>query len=127
MMRRFQLHRTVDETGISGTGLVAEGAEFGDGRCVIRWTVDVNSTAVYDSLDDVVKIHGHGGKTQVVWFDQDEGTASLRVVRLGRDDTRGDWSLYGRTASGALGCVYVTDHELTSLVSQIARYAQVRP
>lgn len=126
-VRRFQLHRSVDETGVSGTGLVAEGAQFCDGRCVIRWTVDVNSTAVYDSLHDVVKIHGHGGKTQVVWVDEAEGIASLRVVRLQSGHPRGQWTLYGRTASGALGSVYVTDDELSALVGQIVRYAQVAP
>jgi hypothetical protein len=68
-MRRFELHRTVDETGISGTGVVAQGNEFDDGTCVMRWTVGPSSTAVYDSIVDIDAIHGHGGKTQIVWLD----------------------------------------------------------
>jgi hypothetical protein len=64
--RLFHLHRTEDETGISGTGLVAEGVVFGDGTVALRWLTETSSTAVYDSLQDVVKIHGHGGRTQVV-------------------------------------------------------------
>lgn len=66
-MRMFTLHRDVDETGISGTGLVAEGIEFYDGTCALHWVTRTASTAVYASLQDVLAIHGHGGKTRVVF------------------------------------------------------------
>jgi hypothetical protein len=66
-VRAFELWRHKDETGISGTGIVAEGVQFGDGSCVLRWTAAVRSTVFYDSLADVEKIHGHVGKTEVVW------------------------------------------------------------
>jgi hypothetical protein len=36
-MRRFQLHRDHDVTGVSGTGLVAEGAAFYGGATRIVW------------------------------------------------------------------------------------------
>lgn len=65
-MRLFELHRDVDETGISGTGVVAQGVEFDDGRCAMRWLPGVTSTVVYDSLGDLERIHGHGGKTRIV-------------------------------------------------------------
>ena len=63
---RFELHRDVDETGVSGTGVVAEGLRFSDGTCAMRWKTEHTSTAVYRSLIDVQKIHGHDGKTRVV-------------------------------------------------------------
>jgi hypothetical protein len=68
-MRRFELHRDVDETGVSGTGMVAQGVRFDDGRCAMRWLTDTASTACYDSALDVEVIHGHNGKTRVVWVD----------------------------------------------------------
>ena len=68
-MRRFELHRHEDETGISGTGLVAWGVCFPDGRCALRWNTAVASTACYDSLGDLEAIHGHNGRTEVVWVD----------------------------------------------------------
>lgn len=38
-MRLFKLHRDADETGVSGTGVVAEGVEFHDGLAEeIRWS-----------------------------------------------------------------------------------------
>lgn len=67
-MRLFQLHRDEDETGISGTGVVAEGVEFSDGRCAMRWLTGVSSTAVYDSAADLATIHGHGGRTRMVYL-----------------------------------------------------------
>jgi hypothetical protein len=68
--RRFILQRDEDETGVSGVGVVAEGVCFSDDRCALRWIVGTNrSTAVWDSIEAVEAIHGHNGKTKVVWVD----------------------------------------------------------
>jgi hypothetical protein len=64
-MRTFTLHRSVDPSGVSGTGLVAEGVEWTDGTVCLRWCGDLSSTAVYASLEAVKKIHGHDGATRV--------------------------------------------------------------
>lgn len=71
-MRRFYLRRLVDETGISGTGLVAEGVVFGSGRCVLTWRTAWTSIAVYDDIAALEAIHGHGGRTRVEWIDPPE-------------------------------------------------------
>jgi hypothetical protein len=63
----FRLERDEDETGISGTGIVAQGVVFDDGTAALRWLSEHTSTAVYASLRDVETIHGHNGKTRVVW------------------------------------------------------------
>ena len=68
-VRRFILSRSEDLSGISGTGDVAEGVVFTDGTTVLRWTVELTSTAIYDSISDVILIHGHDGKTTVRWVD----------------------------------------------------------
>jgi hypothetical protein len=65
--RTFVLHRDEDPTGISGTGVIAEGIEFSDGTTVLRWHGDCRSTAVWPSIKDVEIIHGHGGKTRIIW------------------------------------------------------------
>jgi len=65
-MRCFVLNRIEDESGVSGTGIVAEGVQFSNGKCVVSWLTQVHSTAVYDSIEDVKQIHGHKGKTEVV-------------------------------------------------------------
>lgn len=67
--RSFALERDVDESGVSGTGRVAVGIRFSSGKCVLHWlTGPVSSIGVYDTLDDLVRIHGHKGKTRLVWL-----------------------------------------------------------
>lgn len=68
-MRRFELHRDVDATGVSGTGIVAEGVWFSDGTVAMRWLSDTASTVFYSTIQAVEKIHGHGGLTRIVWLD----------------------------------------------------------
>jgi hypothetical protein len=69
--RVFYLRRNEDPTGISGTGIVAWGIRFNDGKVVTRWCSDtkgVNQTCLWDSMEHVEKIHGHGGQTEIVWL-----------------------------------------------------------
>lgn len=68
--RRFHLVRTEDFTGVSGTGTVAEGVQFSDGVCAMHWIVPpAKSTALYDSVDELILIHGHDGRTKVSYLD----------------------------------------------------------
>lgn len=67
-MRNFKLVRIEDESGVSGTGEVAQGVEFDDGTCALRWLTQYASTAVYNNLDTLEHIHGHNGKTKVVFI-----------------------------------------------------------
>lgn len=66
-MRFFYLQRNEDESGVSGTGRVAEGAEFSNGKCAISWLTPVTSVAVYDNIKEVEMIHGHDGKTLIIY------------------------------------------------------------
>lgn len=67
-MRLFQLHREVDASGVSGTGIVAEGAEFTNGTCVLVWLTEVTSTGIYPNIKNIETIHGHEGRTRVVFL-----------------------------------------------------------
>lgn len=66
-MKQFLLVRNEDETGISGTGVVAEGVEFSHGECVISWMTTHRSIGVYPNIKELINIHGHAGKTVVEW------------------------------------------------------------
>lgn len=68
-LRRFVLIRDEDETGISGTGLVAFGVLFPDGNAVTRWNSDVAQTCVWNHIDELEAVHGHGGRTRIEWID----------------------------------------------------------
>ena len=67
MRRTFVLHRDEDVSGVSGTGVVAEGAVFSDGTVVVRWLGKQASTTVWSSIDSMIAINGHGGRTQVFY------------------------------------------------------------
>lgn len=66
-MKCFNLIRLEDESGVSGEGVVAEGVVFTAGHVVITWLSDVHSITYYNSQADMEEIHGHGGRTQIVW------------------------------------------------------------
>ena len=59
----IHLVREQDPTGVSGIGNVADGVVTPRGKVVLWWNSEVTSVAVYDSLEDVMKIHGHNGQT----------------------------------------------------------------
>jgi hypothetical protein len=68
--RRFQLKRYVDVSGVSGTGIVADGVQWPDGTVTVRWRGDRPSTVHWNHLEDAVAVHGHAGATKVVWIDE---------------------------------------------------------
>lgn len=72
-MRRFELHRTTDVSGISGTGIVAEGVAFTDGTVALRWKTEWPTSVVFHDrgVEAVRAVHGHGGATRIVWLDLD--------------------------------------------------------
>jgi len=67
-LRTFHLHRDEDETGISGTGVVAEGVEFSNGYCALSWVgSSANSVTVYPNIKQLEAVHGHNGRTRLVF------------------------------------------------------------
>jgi len=68
-MRRFRLVRTEDETGVSGTGVIAEGVEFANGRCAMTWLSQFGAVTVFDNMKVIEETHGHQGKTKVEFYD----------------------------------------------------------
>ena len=70
-MRRFMMIRRVDETGVSGTGHIADGVVFDDGKVVVRWRTATPGTTSFDSIEHAKAVHGHDGKTAVEFHDDD--------------------------------------------------------
>lgn len=68
-MRLFELHRDIDSSGVSGTGVVAQGVQFDSGQCAMTWLTQWNSVAVYPDLETLEAIHGHNGNTRVVFME----------------------------------------------------------
>lgn len=68
-MRRFKLVRTADISGISGTGVVAEGCQFHNGYIALTWYGKFLSLYWYPNLETLEGLHGHAGATIVQWLD----------------------------------------------------------
>lgn len=68
--RRFVLERKEDFTGTSGTGTVAEGIQFSNGQVALHWLSQLETVAVYANILTVDKLHGHDGRTSIVWVDE---------------------------------------------------------
>jgi len=64
-MKIFYLKREEDESGISGTGRVAQGFVFDNGKVAVTWLSEHPSVTIYDNIGEVHAVHGHGGKTMV--------------------------------------------------------------
>lgn len=72
MHRRFNLQRTEDVSGVSGTGIVAEGTEYSNGMVSVAFITGPNhGVEVWTSITEMKNIHGHGGKTRVIFIDAD--------------------------------------------------------
>lgn len=69
--RPFFLLRFTDVSGVSGEGVVAYGVRFASGKVALEWCVPglPSSVGVWDCLEDVLQIHGHGNNTVVRWLD----------------------------------------------------------
>ena len=80
--KRFIIVRTKDVSGVSGTGVVAEGITFHDGQTVVSWYGKHHIFECPRTLATWLKVHGHKGSTQVRWIDTkstiDAKTASLK-------------------------------------------------
>ena len=81
-MKSFIVIRHTDVTGLSGTGVVAEGVEWSDGTVTMRW-FDIDhdtpnykrgvrpTTVMHENIKSVEALHGHNGATDVMWFDKE--------------------------------------------------------
>ena len=65
--KTFKLVRLHDVSGVSGEGIVAEGVVFHDGQVVLSWFGKFHSMEVHPTIEQLQRIHGHDGLTQVLW------------------------------------------------------------
>ena len=66
-IKKFYLERHEDASGVSGTGIVAVGVLLPSGKAVMEWLSKWKTITVFESIDQVRRIHGHGGRTVLRW------------------------------------------------------------
>lgn len=69
--RVFHLVRYDDVSFVSGTGIVAQGMQARDGAVALRWCVPGLPATwnLFDSIEDMLLLNGHKGRTVVKWAD----------------------------------------------------------
>lgn len=101
--------RDKDDTGMSGVGRVAQVAVFEDGVSVLRWlssrnAAGVASTVIYETVEQLVHVHGHGeGKTghlepafrvgDVLFWNCIEGFGGVAHVAEERESTESNYKV----------------------------------
>lgn len=80
MLTAGYFQRDVDETGLSGTGRVAEYVEYSDGTVVVRWISNLASTNVYPNMKAATALHGHKGNTYSVVLYHEEDAPEPEAV-----------------------------------------------
>ena len=79
-IKTFYLMRHSDVNGLSGTGIVAVGCVYPNGKAHMQWVSFKSSFEMHDSIDALIDIHGHHGATELIWGDPpcDEPTKKTR-------------------------------------------------
>lgn len=79
----FALERLEDKSGVSGTGIVAHGVQFVQtGKVVLAWITHYRSISVYDNIDEMMAIHGYGGRTRIVWNTPEQQAVDTERQRI---------------------------------------------
>ncbi|GAA1580335.1 hypothetical protein GCM10009789_37710 [Kribbella sancticallisti] len=75
-MRRGELYRCRDPSGVSGTGVVALLVEFppnedGQRWVAVNWLGHNPCIAFWPGIGELLDIHGHMGASEIRWLDTD--------------------------------------------------------
>ena len=77
-IRTFTVCRQLDETGVSGEGVVIEGVVLATGQCIVHWLYPPprGGIAIFDSMSDFVKVHiePHPGNGTILTYSDGEQT-----------------------------------------------------
>jgi hypothetical protein len=68
-MKIFRLNRLEDIHGNSGTGIVAVGVIYPNGKVAMSWRTDLATVVIADSITVIEELHGHNGRTQIEYLE----------------------------------------------------------
>ena len=69
-IRIFRLQRDEDTSGVSGVGVIAEGVILTNTKIVLSWLTVHKCVTIYDSMAEMIAVHGHDGRTKIIWEDE---------------------------------------------------------
>jgi len=81
--RTFTLERYEDPSGVSGTGVIADGVQWPDGSVSLRWRGEWPTITFHErGIDSVQTIHGHQGATEIRWQEDEPSRGGSTVERI---------------------------------------------
>lgn len=140
----FELHRAGDPSGVSGPGRITTGVIWPGGAVVQRWStprppagypVKVRQLDEYDSIAEVMGVHGHQGATRIVLLDPsaagtggcgDPARPEVFAVTDPRGDVRGWGAWWADNDRTAVYRPPATAIEGVEQVSRVATYRTLR-
>lgn len=69
LIKKFYLLRHEDLHGHSGVGVVAVGVKLPSGKCVMEWLSREVTETIFESAEQIMRLHSHEGRTELVWGD----------------------------------------------------------
>lgn len=67
-LKQFYLNRKEDVSGVSGTGIIAQGVIFPSGKVVMEWATSYGSIAIYENINEIQVLHANKGKTELIYI-----------------------------------------------------------
>lgn len=75
-IRTFTVHRKIDESGVSGEGVIIEGVLYATGQVVLHWLNPMprGSIAIFESMNDFLSVHigPHPANATTITFEDGE-------------------------------------------------------
>lgn len=68
MTKLFVIIRETDNTGISGIGIVADGVQFKNGKCVLCWRGKIQTIVIHENIKSVMQLSCSHSKSKIKWL-----------------------------------------------------------
>ena len=69
LIKKFYLLRHEDLHGHSGVGVCAVGVQLPSGKCVMEWLSREITETIFESAEQIIRLHSHEGRTELIWGD----------------------------------------------------------
>jgi hypothetical protein len=87
-VKPFYMLRHTDVNGLSGTGVVAVGVVWPNGRVSMQWTSIRSSIENHDCMESIQELHGHNGNSEFIFGDPPNGDEKPKRSRKKKSDAQ---------------------------------------
>jgi len=87
-MIKFTVYRLSDQSGVSGSGIIAQGVKFATGDIAVQWLTPApnGDLQIKRSLDDFLNVHVHPHPENITVLTFEDSEANIYPEVISRDD-----------------------------------------